>query len=332
MASPQRAMRSVLFALVMLFVALLLPTPISAMAPQPTYAIANVDGNTGEWNLATDYFADMYVAANPDREVESKLYLHYHCNTGTLYALVLPEPGFSIVASGGDAFIKLGNNNTLVNDDMGDNNVTPDFHYFGVSGNTATGWEASAFLAPGTYTNLNVHTNVFDSSGQMQTSAVANRAIAITIECPPLAVVLASFEATARPADILVTWETASESDNLGFNLYRSDSANGERTRLNGEMIPSQAPGGGGAAYEWADGTVSTPATYYYWVETVDIAGGTAIYGPVSADFPSSPTAVTVSTFSAMPTATPYALFAITGLALVGALVVLRFGKGSKTI
>ncbi|MCB0236085.1 MAG: hypothetical protein KDG58_18010, partial [Anaerolineae bacterium] len=47
----------------------------------------------------------------------------------------------------------------------------------------------------------------------------------------PLAVVLADFGAAAQTDHILVTWETVSEIDNAGFNLYRStsDAAPGEQ-------------------------------------------------------------------------------------------------------
>ena len=46
----------------------------------------------------------------------------------------------------------------------------------------------------------------------------------------PLAVALASFLAETQADHILVTWETVSELDNAGFNLYRSLAADGECT------------------------------------------------------------------------------------------------------
>ena len=41
--------------------------------------------------------------------------------------------------------------------------------------------------------------------------------------------------------DILVEWDTASEINTLGFNIYRSDSINGERIRINDLVIPTSA-------------------------------------------------------------------------------------------
>lgn len=330
MTSPQSVLRSLFITALLLFMAVVAPVTVSSAPPQPTYAIADVDGNAGEWNLTTDFFAEMRRGQGTNGPLQSRLYLRYHCNTQTLYALVLPEPGFSlIIGSGGDHYIKFGSGSPLVEDEDGDNNATPDMNFIGASGTSAQGWEASAFVAPGTYTNLNVHAQVLDPQGGSQTSAVANRAIPLTIICPPLSVALSSFEADARASDVLVTWETASETDNVGFNLYRAASPTGERTRLNSEMIPSQAPGGGGAAYEWVDSTVSTPSIYYYWLETVDLTGGTELHGPVDATFPASPTAVTVSTFST-GTATPYVLFGLTGIALLGSIVAVRVWERTR--
>jgi hypothetical protein len=154
----------------------------AANPPHPTYLTANVNGDTSEWNLTNDWFADMYRAADPDKEVESKLYLRYDCSSGTLYALVLAEPGVTIVANlPGDSFIKLGNSTKLVDGNSGDNGMPPDFAWVGLDGDIASGWEASAKLAVGSYTNLNVHTQVND--GGQQTSAVEDRAIDLVIDC-----------------------------------------------------------------------------------------------------------------------------------------------------
>jgi hypothetical protein len=103
----------------------------------------------------------------------------------------------------------------------------------------------------------------------------------------PTAVTLASFSATAAPGKVLLNWETAMELDNGGFNLYRSDTPEGEYIRLNGELIPSQAPGSlEGAVYSWEDREVELGHTYYYKLEAVDIHGVSTLYGPVSATLP----------------------------------------------
>ena len=100
----------------------------------------------------------------------------------------------------------------------------------------------------------------------------------------PTAVTLAGFWATARDGTILLSWETVTEIDNLGFNLYRAESIDGARTRLNAELIPGQMPGSpAGAFYEQVDATVQLDVDYYYWLEAVDLDQHTDLYGPVSA-------------------------------------------------
>ena len=100
----------------------------------------------------------------------------------------------------------------------------------------------------------------------------------------PTAIDLVSFTARPRKAAIVLRWETATEIDNLGFNLYRAESPEGERTRLNASLIPSQAPGSPvGAVYTWRDTSVQPGVTYYYWLEDVDLHGHATLHGPVSA-------------------------------------------------
>ena len=116
-------------------------------------------------------------------------------------------------------------------------------------------------------------------------------------QSPPLAVSLADFAAQAMTDHILLTWETFSEIDNSGFNLYRSASA-----AAPGELfayVPSQAPGSTqGASYSFEDDQVTPGQTMFYWLEDIDLSGATTLHGPVSATI-QAPTAVTVTTLDA---------------------------------
>ncbi|MBN2005123.1 MAG: hypothetical protein JXA21_17320, partial [Anaerolineae bacterium] len=149
-----------------------------------TCGVADVDGDPGEWDLENDFYANMYRAGNPSKPIESKLYLRYDADTETLYVMVLAVPGVMLLVEPDDAFVKLGNTVKLVDGNSGDDGVPPDFAWIGLDGDQALGWEASMPLAIGTYTNLNVHTQVFDD-GEAQTSAVEGRAIGLEILCEP---------------------------------------------------------------------------------------------------------------------------------------------------
>ena len=98
----------------------------------------------------------------------------------------------------------------------------------------------------------------------------------------PTAVELLDFSATGKKNAVLLTWETASELETVGFNLYRSKTMDGNRKKLNAELIPSLAYPGSptGAMYSYKDRTAKPGITYYFWLEEVDIYGRTTLYGP----------------------------------------------------
>jgi len=101
--------------------------------------------------------------------------------------------------------------------------------------------------------------------------------------CEPTAVELARFEGWPEGEAIHVEWETVTEIDNLGFNLYRANASDGPYVKLNEELIPSQAPGSPiGAIYVWLDEGVEVGQTYYYKLEDMDAYGHTTMHGPVA--------------------------------------------------
>ena len=100
----------------------------------------------------------------------------------------------------------------------------------------------------------------------------------------PTAVGLAAFEATAQDDGVLLAWETASEIDNVGFNVYRGESQAGQLIKLNPYLIASQNLGSAvGAAYAFLDESAATGVTYTYWLEDIDASGAATRHGPVTA-------------------------------------------------
>ena len=109
----------------------------------------------------------------------------------------------------------------------------------------------------------------------------------------PTAVKLVSFEVAPHDEALLVSWETASELDNVGFNLYRSTAVDGPYALLNDTLIPPQFPGEVlGGVYEWLDTDVEPDVIYYYRLEDIDVKGVSTFHGPVSASLITGPTAV----------------------------------------
>jgi hypothetical protein len=97
------------------------------------------------------------------------------------------------------------------------------------------------------------------------------------------AVELISFAAQANADKVTLTWETAAELDNEGFNIWRSEAADGSYVKLNSSLIPAQGNADTGASYEYIDTGVVKGSTYYYKLEDLDISGVSTFHGPISA-------------------------------------------------
>lgn len=80
---------------------------------------------------------------------------------------------------------------------------------------------------------------------------------------------------------VKIEWSTASEIDTAGFNIYRSESSNGEYTIINPRLVPASDNPMIGSSYNFIDNHVSPGRSYYYLLEDVGIDGGIERYGPI---------------------------------------------------
>jgi len=92
-----------------------------------------------------------------------------------------------------------------------------------------------------------------------------------SIPVVPTPVTIVSFTAVYTDLqNVKLDWETASETDAMGFFLYRS--VDGQNwTKVNQQLIPAKGQGGAGATYTYND-TVPKQRTYtkyYYKVEEI---------------------------------------------------------------
>lgn len=79
----------------------------------------------------------------------------------------------------------------------------------------------------------------------------------------------------AIPAKVEIEWETETEIDTAGFNVYRSETEEGEFVRINEQIIPSQSDAVAGAAYLYVDNDVDRGKTYYYRLEDIEFDNST---------------------------------------------------------
>lgn len=78
-----------------------------------------------------------------------------------------------------------------------------------------------------------------------------------------------------------VTWSTASESDNFGFDVYRSRSRDGRFERISNQPLV-----GGGTTdlprdYRFVDDDIEIGTEYFYYVESISLSGERQRFTPV---------------------------------------------------
>lgn len=183
----------------------------------------------------------------------------------------------------------------------------------------------------GFFTNANCHlsytgnpsTSFITGEGQENPACLWAR---ISDPSTSLAVSLASFDAQWVDNQVAIAWDTVSEINNVGFNLYRSESADQVGELITTQMIPSQSPGAlQGFSYSFVDSNVTAGRTYWYTLEDLDVSGLATQHGPVSAA-PQAPTAVTLAGLAADAAPASATMPMLVGLAF--ALAALGAGLG----
>jgi len=99
-----------------------------------------------------------------------------------------------------------------------------------------------------------------------------------------LPVELSSFAAlySALDENIKLKWDTATENDVNGFNIYRSEVNDLTRAgrHINYSLIPAAGTTTEPQSYVYGDVVGDVYATHYYWLEVVDFGGTSSFHGP----------------------------------------------------
>ena len=97
---------------------------------------------------------------------------------------------------------------------------------------------------------------------------------------PATAIELISFTAeAAADGTVTLAWETATELDNAGFNLYRARVRGGSHVKINAALIPAQGDAVSGASYRFVD--APGYGNFSYMLEDLDDFGVSTLHGPV---------------------------------------------------
>ena len=109
----------------------------------------------------------------------------------------------------------------------------------------------------------------------------------------PLPVTLSSFCANYAGNTARISWNTQSETNNLGWNILRGEDSdalqNDDILKINPMLIEGSGTSSQPAEYDFEDlYYLISGATYYYWIESVDVSGNTQYFGPVQLSIPNN--------------------------------------------
>ena len=115
--------------------------------------------------------------------------------------------------------------------------------------------------------------DVRDLSGNGNHGDLVGDAQLVPADDLPLSVELAFLTASASADSVTLHWRTISEINNLGFNIYRSDTKDGKYTKVNARLIQGVGTDATPYDYSFTDENVELGQVYYYYIEDVDFTG-----------------------------------------------------------
>ncbi len=99
-----------------------------------------------------------------------------------------------------------------------------------------------------------------------------------------LPVSLTNFNISPEKYSNVITWQTASEINNLGFNIYRSVSTDHAEqmvdafSKINSEIIPGAGTSSHSHDYQFEDNHIASGGTYRYYLEDISISGEITVH------------------------------------------------------
>ena len=86
-------------------------------------------------------------------------------------------------------------------------------------------------------------------------------------------VMLSHFSSERVESGVIIEWTTVSETDNAGFNIFRSDTKKGHYVKVNPRLILGAGTTPEQHTYSWTDTTARPNVAYYYQIEDVSFSG-----------------------------------------------------------
>ena len=90
-----------------------------------------------------------------------------------------------------------------------------------------------------------------------------------------------SGEAEAKELKNTLKWTTASEVENFGFDIFRSTSEDGTFECMTLEPLAGAGTVDEPQSYVWHDTTIEPGVDYYYYIESISLAGVRERFSPI---------------------------------------------------
>ncbi|MDZ7340451.1 MAG: T9SS type A sorting domain-containing protein [candidate division KSB1 bacterium] len=132
----------------------------------------------------------------------------------------------------------------------------------------------------------------FDASQNIQIDGIR---IGLSWRDAPVQVELTRFSATVLDQHVRLIWSTATETENLGFHLFRSIVPEQDYQQITTELIKGRGNSNQEHSYSFIDCDVQAGQTYYYKLADVDYSGNMRFHGPISVTVEAKPSGYSLS-------------------------------------
>jgi hypothetical protein len=97
-----------------------------------------------------------------------------------------------------------------------------------------------------------------------------------------IAVELSSFSVACVDGAVQLQWTTQTETENMGYHVYRSKNEDGQYTKITKELILGAGNSDEAHSYAYTDRDVEYGNTYYYKLADIDFNANSTFHGPIS--------------------------------------------------
>jgi len=164
-----------------------------------------------------------------------------------------------------------------------DYNWSYDYYFYGTS-TGAKGYRSISYNDDFT----NPDPNNPPTSGSSGIAGFPNIKMQFEEEQPPLPVELTTFTAVISSDNLVeISWVTQTETGMVGYYVYRSSSESLDNAIAVSDMIEALNTAEQ-HTYKFIDSEIYDSGNYYYWLQTVDLAGSVSFHGPVSVYYTSA--------------------------------------------